>query len=139
MATATKRSAKTPLTPTQQAHARAEKIIALRKQIDALETELATETDSLRLYALETGERTIGPLLCYERSSSPRLVGASGKKMELYQEQLTNMLPEQYWNKKLDVSRMMAALDTDFNLRALLVERGLSIDAPVSLYFKEIK
>ena len=139
MATATKRSAKTPLTPTQQAHARAEKIIALRKQIDSLEDQLAKETDALREYALETGERTIGPLLAYERSSTPRLVCASGKAMEMFQEQLTNQLPETYWKKKLDVSRMLAGLDTDFNLRALLVEKGLSIEASTSLYFKEVK
>lgn len=114
------------------------RIVALRDSMDALEKQLAEAEQELRDYVQSSGETTIGPLQAVERQNPPRLVGASGKQLEFYKEQLAQQLPDQYWHRRLDVSRMMAGLDTDFNLRALLVSKGLSIVSDRIIYFKKV-
>lgn len=133
--TATKRKRGVPLTPEQEARVRAAVIVKLREQKAEIEATLKQEEDLLRAWVFESGEKQIGPLLAYERLNPPRLEGATGKTLEAHVGQLANQFPD-YTQVKLDLSQMMAAWDTDINLRNAFQTRGLVIIRESGLYFK---
>lgn len=123
------------LSPSEAARARAATIVKLRQQKTELEAQLKEQEDLLRSYVLETGEKQIGPLMAYERMNPPKLEGASGKALEAHTSQLAKQFPD-YTQIKLDLSEMLAAWDTDVNLRNAFQARGLSIDRQSQWYFK---
>ena len=120
------------------ARVKADVLLMLRAQAKATEVEISALEDELRAYVLSTGEVTIGPLLAYERTSPPKMVGASGKMLESHTAQLVNQFPD-YAPRKLDLSMMLAALETDLNLKNALVVRGLEISRGSGWYFKTAK
>lgn len=126
------------LSPSELIRAKAGELILLRGKKSKLESDISNIEDELRSWVMETGEKTIGPLLAYERQNPPKIVGASGKKLEFLTEQLTNELPETFWKRKLELTKMLAALDSDVNLKNQLMVKGLSIEQSSGWYFKSI-
>lgn len=137
-ATKTRTSKSVALTPSEQIRAKAGLLLMLRENKAKLEAEIDEVENELRDWVHETGEKTIGPVLAYERQSPPRLVGATGKKLEFLTEQLTNELPEHFWKRKLEITKMLAALDSDVNLKNQLQVKGLSIEQTSGWYFKAV-
>ncbi len=128
-----------PLTAEEKSRANAAQIVALRHQKAQLEEEITGLEDELRAYVLETGEKVIGPLMAYERQNPPKLVGATGKKLEVLVAQLTKQLPEEFWKRKLELTTILASIDSDANLRAQLLSKGLSIEQGSGWHFKVIE
>lgn len=126
------------LSPAEEARARAATIVKLRQEKSELESAIEREENLLRIWVAETGEKVIGPLMAYERLNPPKLEGATGKTLEAHQEQLGNQFPD-YIQRKLDLSKMMAAWDTDFNLRNAFSTRGLTITRESKWYFKIVE
>ena len=120
------------------ARVKAEALLMLRAQIKATEIEITALEEDLRDYVLDSGEVNIGPLLAYERTNPPKMVGASGKMLESHTAQLVNQFPD-YAPRKLDLSMMLAALDTNLSLKDALKVRGLEIVRGSGWYFKVVK
>jgi hypothetical protein len=136
MSTATKTAKRgVQLTPEDAAKARAALIVALRGEVKSLEKKIEEEENALREYVAETGEKNIGPLLAYERLGVPKIEGASGKVLEAHTDTLMEQFPG-YTQQKLDLTRLMAAWDTDFNLRNFFAARSLAIVRETKVYFK---
>lgn len=126
------------LSPEEAARARAAHILELRKQIDELENELDQETQALTDYVLATGETDFGQLVAIQRLNPPKLVGASGKTMEAHVAQLILQFPG-YVLQKLNLTGMLAAWETDHNLKNALKARFLEIKRESSWSFKAAK
>lgn len=126
------------LTEEEAIRAKAGLLIMLRQNKAKVEADIAAVEDELRAWVLETGEKQIGPVLAYERQNPPKLAGASGKKLEFLVEQLTNELPETFWKRKLELTKMLAALDSDVNLKNQLQVKGLTIEQSSGWYFKAV-
>ena len=139
MSTTTKTAAKrgVQLTPEDAAKARAALIVTLRADVKALEKKIEEEENALREYVAATGEKNIGPLLAYERLGVPKIEGAAGKVLEAHTDTLLKAFPD-YSQQKLDLTRMMAAWDTDFNLRNFFAARNLAIVRETKVYFKAV-
>lgn len=129
----------TELTPDELAVLLANTIVRSKAQIKQLEEQIAKDEEQLRTYVSVHGKKTIGPLEAYERANAPTLSGASGKTLDVLKEQLCNELDSTYWSKKLELGKMMAALDADVNLKAHLKAKGLTIEQKTSTYFREVK
>lgn len=138
-ATATKPATKrgVQLTPEDAAKARAALIVSLRAEIKSLETRIEEEEQALREYVAATGEKNIGPLLAYERLGTPKIEGATGKVLEAHTDTLLKAFPE-YSQQKLDLTRVIAAWDSDFNLRNFFAARNLDIVRETKVYFKAV-
>lgn len=139
MSTATKTAAKrgVQLTPEDAAKARAALIVSLRAEVKSLEARIEDEENALREYYAATGEKNIGPLLAYERLGSPKIEGATGKTLEVHTDTLMKTFPD-YTQQKLDLTRIMAAWDADFNLRNFFAARNLAVVRETKVYFKAV-
>jgi hypothetical protein len=116
----------------------AAKILDLTVKLKELSDEKAQLEDSLREYVEVTENTEIGPLMAYKRASAPKLVGATGKKMDALTAQLISELDDLYVRKILDVKSISEQLDTDRKLVQALRLKGLSIEQTEKYYFKHI-
>lgn len=121
--------------PEAVAALKAEALFDLRGQLKRIEAEISELEEDLRDYVVETGDTSLGPLTAYERTSPPKMVGASGKSLETHQQQLLNQFPS-YGATKLDLNQMYAAVESDPSLRDALKARGLQIVRTSQWYFK---
>lgn len=130
-----------PPTPEEQAILDAEDYLRLKSQIAGLEEILKTTGERICAYYKETGRADIGGLLAIQERNNPvKITGANGKRLDMLLERLMKELPEGYVKeqKKLDLGRMFASLDSDPALRALLNEAGLKLEQETSLVLKAI-
>lgn len=136
-----KKEAVAPPTPEQQAELDANRIAEIKREIETLDAEL-TETQDRLLEWAKANEKSelFGLFTVVQRQNPPKLVGATGKLLEMHTEKLLTELDAQYVSEKksLDLKRIQAALDTDPALAALLKVKGLSIVQESSTNLRKI-
>ncbi len=128
-------------TAEQQAEMDAQRIVDIRKQMEDLDAELSLVQERLLGWATENGKTELfGKFNVVERQNAPKLVGATGKLLEMHTEKLLAELDAQYVSEKksLDIKRIAAALDSDPALAALLKVKGLSIVQESSTSLRKI-
>ena len=125
-----KKEATAPPTPEQQAELDAKRILEIRHQMETLDAELTEVEARLKEWAAANDKTELfGLFTVVTRQNAPKLVGATGKLLEMHTEKLLTELDAQYISEKktLDLKRIQAALESDAALAALLKVKGLSI------------
>lgn len=127
------------LSPAEAARSKAAVLLMLRAEKAKIEDQIEQAEADLRVYAAESGEQQIGPVICYTRTGQPSLKSAlKGAALDRLKDQLILEVAPHYVKKSLDVAGIHAALSTDHGLRAILDNKGVTVMAgEVKIYFKE--
>lgn len=136
-----KKEAVAPPTPEQQAELDANRIVEIRQKMEDLDAELSLTQERLLDWA-KANQKTelFGVFTVVQRQNVPKLVGATGKLLEMHTEKLLTELDPQFISEKksLDLKRIQAALETDPALAALLKVKGLSVVQESSTSLRKI-
>lgn len=135
---AKQKKAERVLTPAEEADQAAAMLLEVRQQLTELEKLEKQLTERLVSFAKETGSWGIGSVKVVERLNPAKLIGAEGKRFEALKAKLVSELPGMYVreSKTLDLGLMLASIDADAALRALLNEAGLKVVQETSYQVK---
>jgi hypothetical protein len=126
------------LTPREQALKNAIQFANVKAQISLLEKELEALKQSLGEYVIDTGEIDLGPVTVSEAQGQPKIVGASGKKLDLLIGQIIAEFPA-LCEKKLNVGLLQIESTNNVNLRNSLLAKGLEIVSTRAFRFSVVK
>jgi hypothetical protein len=126
------------LTPREQALKNAIQFANVKAQISLLEKELEALKQSLGEYVSDTGEIDLGAVTVSEAQGQPKIVGASGKKLDLLIGQIIAEFPA-LCEQKLNVGLLQIESTNNVNLRNSLLAKGLEIVSTRDIRFKVVK
>lgn len=139
----TKAKAKTlaEMTCAELADYHAENLVAKRNTVKELTEQLEAHEAYLRNFYVEQGIQpgtVINGVQFTERFNPAKLVGATGKAMELKQSQLIARLADDYKTTKLNVGLIASVWESDATVRALVKDLGLEVEQNYSVSLKVV-
>ncbi len=106
----------------------ANQLLAKKKQASILEAEMETLVEELKTYYKATGETNLEVFTVSLRKGSAKLVGATGKALELAKSRLMEEVDSSYLKKGLDMTLIEAMHKSDNSLIGALSKYGLSVE-----------
>lgn len=128
------------LTRREEAVEKAKKLLVKRNELLVLTEEIAAITCDLETYYKETRETDFEVVTVSIRKGAAKIVGATGKALDLAKRKLMDELDAGYLKKGLDMTAIEAMCKSDNALIGALSKYGLSVEVGEdAILFREQK
>lgn len=110
-----------------------------RLAIKRLEEELTVIESQLRTYVQETGEKNIGAVMAYTRTSPAKLEAKTGTTLAKVELAICEKIDPDYVARKLNVPSIYENWASDADLRTVLTSFGVKpVAGEEKIYFKHV-